>query len=75
MISQLVAKYPTDLSKSILIGDKTSDLELAENAGIGNAFLVGSKETEFSSFSVHRVFPTLYDVANRLNFENIAGKV
>jgi D-glycero-D-manno-heptose 1,7-bisphosphate phosphatase len=34
MITDLLARFPVDLSRSILIGDKPTDLEAARSAGV-----------------------------------------
>lgn len=40
MILQAAADHDIDLSRSIMIGDKESDVEAARTAGIGTSFLV-----------------------------------
>ncbi len=42
MILTMKDKHNINLNKSILIGDKLSDIEAAENAGVGDAILVKS---------------------------------
>ncbi|MGY4619550.1 D,D-heptose 1,7-bisphosphate phosphatase [Bradyrhizobium sp. USDA 4472] len=45
MITDLVARFPVDMSRSLVIGDKASDLEAAEAAGIaGHLFEGGNLE-------------------------------
>ena len=39
MILEAAEKYNIDLDRSILIGDKVSDIEAADNAGVGMAIL------------------------------------
>ncbi len=39
MIEQACHKYPIDLQKSIMIGDKVSDMQAAKAAGIGRFYL------------------------------------
>jgi D-glycero-D-manno-heptose 1,7-bisphosphate phosphatase len=41
MILQAAREHEIDLSRSILIGDKPSDIEAAAAAGVGRSFLVG----------------------------------
>ena len=41
MIEQALSKYPLDLKHSWMIGDKVSDITLADNAHIGNAIYIG----------------------------------
>ncbi|MFE1745029.1 D-glycero-beta-D-manno-heptose 1,7-bisphosphate 7-phosphatase [Coleofasciculus sp. H7-2] len=43
MIEQACQKYPIDLKRSIMIGDKTSDMQAAKAGGIGKFYLL-SKE-------------------------------
>lgn len=45
LVEELIDKYKIDLDKSWFIGDKVSDMECAENAGIKNKILV-SENTE-----------------------------
>lgn len=42
MIEQALRTYPIDLKHSWLIGDKQSDIQLADNAGIGHSIYIGS---------------------------------
>ena len=42
MIEHLTARYPIDLAHSWLIGDKPSDIALANHAGIGGSIAIGS---------------------------------
>ena len=41
MITDLLARFPVDLSRSILIGDKPSDLEAAQAAGVQGILFAG----------------------------------
>ncbi|MEA3492107.1 MAG: D-glycero-beta-D-manno-heptose 1,7-bisphosphate 7-phosphatase [Campylobacterota bacterium] len=41
MIEQATESYPIDLHHSWMIGDKVSDIELADNAGIANSIYIG----------------------------------
>jgi D-glycero-D-manno-heptose 1,7-bisphosphate phosphatase len=41
MITDLLARFPVDLSRSILIGDKASDLEAARAAGVQGILFAG----------------------------------
>ena len=47
MIKNLVKKYDIDLSQSIMIGDKDSDMKLAENAGIDKKILIQKNDNFF----------------------------
>jgi D-glycero-D-manno-heptose 1,7-bisphosphate phosphatase len=58
MISDLLERFPIDLSRSILIGDKPTDLEAARAAGIqgilfsgGNLAQLTTSPTDHSSTS------------------------
>jgi D-glycero-D-manno-heptose 1,7-bisphosphate phosphatase len=42
MILDAKDEFDLDLKNSILIGDKTSDIEAGESAGVGRAFLIKS---------------------------------
>ena len=56
MIEEALLSYPIDLKHSWMIGDKASDIELADNAGIGNTIYIGKKapkEVSFSFVSIH----------------------
>jgi len=46
MILKAVKKYNIDLDKSILVGDKLSDIEAGKRAGIENLFFLKSKYVE-----------------------------
>jgi len=41
MIDAITACFPIDLSRSWMIGDKQSDIDLAKNAGIGHTVAIG----------------------------------
>ena len=53
MVEQALSDFNIDLAKSIMVGDKNSDMQLAENAGIGTAFHIrasaASKEQRVTS--------------------------
>ncbi len=55
MIFQASTEYKLDLKQSIFIGDKTSDMQAAEAAGIHNRILVASQYKEHHSIKAHRV--------------------
>ena len=55
MIDEAVKAYDIDLSNSWMIGDKHSDIALAQNANIGHSIYIGvekSNEATFSFFSL-----------------------
>ncbi len=68
MLQEAATRYAIDLSKAVLVGDKPSDILAGRNAGIGNAYLVKSDNTE----NVHElkeadaVFDDLYECAKWL---------
>lgn len=48
MIFDLAEKYQIDLSQSMLIGDKMSDIYCGVNAGVGKNFLVSKNTGQFA---------------------------
>lgn len=68
MILESSADLNIDLSRSIMIGDKPSDMEAAQAAGIQRRFLVQSDASQpFAACSVpHGQFKDLLSVANNL---------
>jgi len=55
MIYKAQKKYNIDLKKSILIGDKESDIEAGLRAGVGRNILLSKDSMEFNSSSIKRV--------------------
>ncbi len=53
MIQQAAKEHNIDLSKSILVGDKNSDIQAGLNAGIGQNYLISTG---------HKIDKNLYDV-------------
>ena len=51
MIEEALSTYPIDLKNSWMIGDKESDILLAENAGIGNSIYIGEKTLQKATLS------------------------
>jgi D-glycero-D-manno-heptose 1,7-bisphosphate phosphatase len=68
MIQQAAAKHHIDLQQSLLIGDKTSDLELGRNAGIRTILVLTGygKETKESLAEPVEVFPNLFEFSKTL---------
>ena len=65
MIKNILKKYFIDLNKSILIGDKISDIEAGMNAGIKNLYLVESgHKIEPKDKYRYKTFKNLYDFSN-----------
>ncbi|AKF24352.1 D,D-heptose 1,7-bisphosphate phosphatase [Sulfurovum lithotrophicum] len=50
MIEAIMATYDIDLSRSWMIGDKQSDIDLAGNAGIGHSIAIGNKKIEKADY-------------------------
>ncbi len=57
MLLQATEKYGLDLNRSIMIGDKDSDMQAAYNAGVGIRchYLVGIDSGTFSAFATHQI--------------------
>ena len=51
MIEEALKKYPIDLLKSWMIGDKQSDIDLALNTGIASSIAISNKNIGNSSYS------------------------
>ncbi len=51
MIEKALKTYNIDLSKSWMIGDKQSDIDLAHNAHIGSTIAIGSKQLEHCDYA------------------------
>lgn len=71
MIIKAEEKYFIDLSKSIMIGDKASDIKAANVAGVGEAYLISNKletheSAELNHINVTKIFTSLWDCALHL---------
>jgi len=55
MIDKVLDKYKIDLSKSWLIGDKQSDIDLAINSKISNSIAIGFKEIKNSCYNFNNI--------------------
>ena len=55
MVEDAKKEFYIDLSKSWMIGDKKSDMELADNAGIGNKIFIENKPYEEADCSFNSV--------------------
>jgi D,D-heptose 1,7-bisphosphate phosphatase len=68
MLHQAAAKHHIDLQQSILIGDKRSDLQLGQNAGIRTVLVLTGygQETKEAWTEPVMVFPNLYEFAKTL---------
>lgn len=58
MIFQAQEEFNIDLSQSIMIGDKVSDMQAGFNAGVKKLFLIGEKREDFYE-NVQSVFDTI----------------
>lgn len=69
MILQAQKEFDVDLSQSIMVGDRLSDLQAGKNAGIKNTYLVrsGKEVTEEAQKEATAVFDNLYELACTLN--------
>jgi D-glycero-D-manno-heptose 1,7-bisphosphate phosphatase len=50
MIEQIVKAYPVELSKSWMIGDKQSDIDLAHNAKIKRSIAIGKRPIQGANY-------------------------
>lgn len=55
MIEAAVSAHHIDLSRSWMIGDKPSDVQLARNSGISKAIFIGERGGEIADFSFDSV--------------------
>ena len=68
LINQAINSLGLDRDKSILIGDKQSDIEAASRAGINQAYLVDSKNNQALSINsaIYKRFSSLLDCARHV---------
>lgn len=68
MLLKAINEFGIDPKASIMVGDKSSDMQAAENAGVGQKFLVetGKVLTESSKASADDVFSNLKAIADSL---------
>lgn len=68
MLMKATDDHNINLSESILVGDKISDISAARNAGVGKAFMVAPDDIVSSLDDIHvdAVFPDLTSCANFL---------
>ena len=55
MIDALLKKYAIDLEKSWLIGDKQSDIDLAQNAHVQISIAIGNSDISNASYSFNSI--------------------
>ena len=67
MIEQALDKYDIDLSLSILVGDKMSDIGAGINAGVGQLFLMTEEEKRILPEENYINVSTLLDASNVLS--------
>lgn len=68
MIDYAICKYKVDLESSILIGDKISDIQAGQNAGLNNLFLVSSGHYLDSELYVkNKVYSSILEIAQHLD--------
>lgn len=68
MLLKAINEFGIDPKMSIMVGDKASDMQAAENAGVGQKFLVetGKTVTDLASSSADKVFSNLKAIADEL---------
>ena len=71
MFLEALNRHDIDMKKSIVIGDKESDIEAAKGAGVGNAFLVKSGHPISNNFiDGVTILDDLFSVAYHLKKED-----
>ena len=55
MIDEAMALYDIDLGSSLMIGDKQSDIDLADNASITSTIAIGAKSINRASYSFDNI--------------------
>lgn len=55
LIDEILEQYPIDISKSWLIGDKQSDIDLATNSKIANSISVGEREIYHDTYHFNTI--------------------
>lgn len=55
MIDNILKKYPIDLARSWMIGDKQSDIDLTRNAHIGSSIAIGERVLEHYDYSFRTI--------------------
>jgi D-glycero-D-manno-heptose 1,7-bisphosphate phosphatase len=66
MIAQAVLEHQIDVASSFLVGDKESDLEAAERAGISSRYLVRTAGRAVERSNSSREFESLADVVHNV---------
>jgi D-glycero-D-manno-heptose 1,7-bisphosphate phosphatase len=66
LITQAVREHQIDISRSFLVGDKESDLEAAERAGIANRYLVQTVGHGVEQSGNSEEFESLANVVRRV---------
>jgi len=67
MILAATERYDIDLKNSILVGDKVTDVQAGQAAGIAKSYLVQSGHNiREDDFRKYEVFPNLYELATNI---------
>lgn len=66
MVDHILSKYPIDLEHSWLIGDKQSDIDLAQNAHIGSSIAIGIRDIQNATYHFESVLQCKEFMANLL---------
>ena len=68
MIDYAICKYKVDVETSILIGDKISDIQAGQNAGLNKLFLVSSGHyLDPKVYVNNKVYSSILEIAQHLN--------
>lgn len=59
MFENAIKDHNIDVTQSWMIGDKPSDIEAAQNAGIGNTILVGNPQNSGAKYCVNFLLDTI----------------
>ena len=71
MLLQAMRDHDLDMAQSILVGDKTSDIEAAHSAGVGKCFLVAEDmDFEKQLQPADGVVGSLFECASQLGIAN-----
>ncbi|HLO84527.1 MAG TPA: D-glycero-beta-D-manno-heptose 1,7-bisphosphate 7-phosphatase [Nostocaceae cyanobacterium] len=74
MLEQACQKYLIDMEKSIMIGDRISDLQAAQAAGVGKFFLLSEKEIGQEYLDICTKLDNLNQLEDLIYLKDITSK-